>query len=186
MKPDQSTLCERLLAQEPLSPKSQLRLEGELRTMFIRQLNTPRRIVFAAIALGALISGIVCGALALTEPELPMLARCALGTGTLFGFAWCFVTIRIAWQGSLDLKLDGGRIAAMVWGFTVLMMVFFLMVGMSSQDRVMGVMMIVYGLAFLIAAGVYWLTYRIREAELTVREKLLQLELRMAEMVEKS
>ena len=65
------------------------------------------------------------------------------------------------------------------------MMVFFLMVGMSAKDRLLGLMMIANGLAFLIGAAVYWLTYRIEQAELNTREKLLQLELRLAELSEK-
>ena len=75
--------------------------------------------------------------------------------------------------------------AAMVWVFTVLMMVFFLMVGMSIEDRLKGLLMIANGLAFLVGAGVYFLAFRIEQAELSVREKLLELELRLAELSEK-
>ena len=60
-----------------------------------------------------------------------------------------------------------------------------LMVGMSAEDRLLGLMMIANGLAFLIGAAVYWLTFRIEQAELNTREKLLQLELRLAELGEK-
>ena len=92
---------------------------------------------------------------------------------------------RIAWRGALERRLDSKRIASMVWVFTVLMMVFFLMAGMSVEDRLLGLMMIGNELAFLIGAGVYWLTYRIEQAELNTREKLLQLELRLAELGER-
>ena len=73
----------------------------------------------------------------------------------------------------------------LVWVFTVLMMVFFLMVGMSLEDRLLGLMMIANGLAFLIIAAVHWITHRIEQAELATRERLLQLELRLAELCEK-
>ena len=39
-------------------------------------------------------------------------------------------------------------------------------------------------LAFLIGAAVYWLTNCIQQVELSVRERLLQLELRLAELSE--
>jgi hypothetical protein len=64
------------------------------------------------------------------------------------------------------------------------MVVFFLMAGMSLHDRLLGLMMIANGLVFLVGAGVYWLTYRIGQAELETRERLLQLELRLAELAD--
>jgi MFS family permease len=176
---------DRLLAVEPLSPDSAKHLQQELHAMFVRELTTPRRITFSIVADIALVSAAVCAFLALTEPTLPMLPRIGLGTGTLFGLAWATIAARVCWRGTIDLKLDSRRIAAMVWVFTVLMMVFFLMIGMSVEDRLLGLMMIANGLAFLILAAVYWLTHRIEQAELTTREKLLQLEVRVAELCEK-
>jgi hypothetical protein len=72
----------------------------------------------------------------------------------------------------------------MVWCFTVLMMTFFLAAGMGDQDRLQGLMLIAGGLPFLIGAGVYWLNYRIEQAELSAREQFLQLELRVARLSE--
>lgn len=185
MTSDQTKFGDRLLGVEPLSPNSRQRLQQELHAMFVRELTTTRRVAFGIVAILALISATVCGSLALTEPTLPTLARIGLAVGTLFGVAWAAVAARICWRGSLDLRLVARRIAAMVWVFTVLMMVFFLMVGMSAEDRLLGLMMIANGLAFLIGAAVYWLTYRIEQAELNTSEKLLQLELRLAELCEK-
>jgi MFS family permease len=152
--------------------------------MFIRELTIPRRITFGIVATVALGSATVCGYLALTEPGLPLLARVGLGTGTLFGLTWTAMAARLARRGAVDLKRDSSRIAGMVWTFTVLMMVFLLMLGMSIEDRMLGLMMIANGLAFLIGAAVYWLTHRIEQAELGVRERLLQLELRLAQLSE--
>jgi hypothetical protein len=185
MKIDQTKLGDRLIAVEPLSPNSRQHIQQELHAMFVRELTTTRRVSFGIVAIAAFISATVCGSLALTEPNLPTPARVGLATGTLFGLAWCAVAARIAWRGMLDLKLDARRIAAMVWVFTVLTMVFFLLVGMQAEDRMLGLMMIANGLAFLIGAAVYWLTYRIEQSELNTREKLLQLELRISELCER-
>ena len=111
--------------------------------------------------------------------------RVGLGVGALFGLAWAIVGAGIAWRGELDLKRDSRRIAVMAWSFTVLMTTFFLVAGMNAADRLQGLMMIAGGLPFLIGAGVYWLNYRIEQAELTTQEKLLQLELRLAMLSEK-
>jgi hypothetical protein len=176
---------DRLLAVEPLAPHSRQQLQQELHAMFIRELTTPRRFFFGVVAAAALVSATVCASLAITEPTLPPLARGGLAVGTFFGLAWAVVAARICWRGALDLRLDARRIAAMVWIFTVLMMVFFLLIGMTANDRLQGLMMIANGLAFLIGAAVYWLSYRIEQAEFNTREKLLQVELRLAELCEK-
>ena len=178
------SLGKRLLAVEPLAPASQQQLQQELALMFQREISGTRRTFFGGVAFSALVSGGVCGALALTEPELPTLPRVALAVGSLFGLAWAIVAGRIAWRGGLDMKRDAYRIATMVWGFTVLMTTFFLMAGMSARDPVQGIKMIVGSLPFLVGAAVYWLTYRIEQAELTTREQLLQMELRMATLSE--
>jgi hypothetical protein len=153
--------------------------------MFIRELHLPGRIFFGAIALFCLATAVLCGYLAVTQTELPVVARVGLGIGTLFGLTGAVMLARVLRRGALNLKIDNRRIAAMVWVFTVLMMTCFLMLGMSIEDRVMGVLMIVYGLTFLVGAGVFLLAYRIEQAELGVREKLLELELRLAELGEK-
>jgi hypothetical protein len=185
MTSDHPKIGDRLLAVEPLSSTARQQLQQELHNMFVRELTIGRRAVFGIVATFALISAGVCGSLAVTEPSLPMLPRIGLAVGTLFGLAWAAVAARICWRGALDLKLDARRIAAMVWLFTVLMMVFFLIVGMSAKDRLLGLMMIANGIAFLIGAAVYWLSYRIEQAELNTRQKLLQVELRLAELSEK-
>jgi hypothetical protein len=185
MTHDHTNFGERLLAIEPLAPSAQQKLQQELHTMFVRELTAPRRMTFGIVSIAALAGAAVCGSLAVTEPNLPTLARIGLSVGTLFGLAWAAVAGRICWRGTLDLKRDARRIASMVWGFTVLMMVFFLMVGMSIENRLQGLMIIANGLAFLIGAAVYWLTYRIEQAELDTRERFLQVELRLAELCEK-
>lgn len=183
--PQTTRFSDRLAAVEPLAAEPRKHLEEELHAMFVRELTTPRRVFFGIVATIAFVSAVVCGALAATEADLPILARIGLGTGTLFGLTWTVVAARICFRGTIDLKVDNRRIAAMVWVFTVLMMVFFLMVGMSAEDRLLGIMMVANGLAFLISAGVYWLTHRIEQAELATHEKLLQIELRLAELCER-
>jgi hypothetical protein len=184
MTSNQHDFADRLIAVESLKSQSRQQLQEELHAMFVRELTTTRRVFFGIVGVVAVASAGVCGFLAATEPNLPVLPRTALALGALFGLAWAAVAARIGWRGALELRFDTRRIAVMVWVFTVLMMVFFLIAGMSVEDRLLGLMMVANGLAFLIGAGVYWLTYRIEQAELNTREKLLQLELRLAELSE--
>jgi hypothetical protein len=182
---DRTTFRDQLLAVEPLSPDYREKLEKELRTMFIRQLNLPGRIFFGVIAIFCVAIAGLCGYLAVMQTELPMVARVGLGIGTLFGLTGAVILARVLRRGAMNLKIDNRLIAGMVWVFTVLMMTCFLMLGMSIEDRVKGVLMIAYGLTFLVGAGVYFVAARVEQAELGLREKLLELELRMAELGEK-
>jgi len=175
---------QQLVSLDPLSPERRSQLQQELDHMFERQLTLPRRISFAIVTILALISSAVCGFLATTEPDLPILGRIGLGTGTLFGLAWAVAGVRILRRGAMDLKRDPRTIANMAWCFTVLMVVFFLIVAMSMEDRLLGIMLIGQGLAFLIGAAVILVTQRIEQSELGTREKLLQIELLVTELLE--
>ncbi len=150
--------------------------------MLTRKLTTLHRVFLCTVAVGSLASAILCGSLAITEAQLPPLARLGLATGVLFGLAWIIVIVSVLRRGEMDLKRDTRRIAQMVWGFTLLMSIFFCAVGMSRPDKPVSVLLILQSLIFLIGAAVYWLNHRIEESELNVREKLLEIELHLAEL----
>lgn len=150
--------------------------------MLARKLTTLHRVFLCVVAVGSLASAILCGSLAITETQLPTLARIGLAAGVLFELAWIIAIVSVLRRGEMNLKLDGRRIAQMVWVFTVMMVTFFLMIGMSLPDRLLGILMIVQSLVFLIGAAVYWLNHRIEESELNVKEKLLEIELHLAEL----
>ena len=82
----------------------------------------------------------------------------------------------------MDILRDQRRMAQMVWVFTLLMVIFFVIVGMSSPDPTKGLLMIAQSLVFLISAAVYWLTYCIQQVELNTKERLLRLELQITEL----
>ena len=150
--------------------------------MLTQKLSAPRRVFFCFVAVAATVSALVCGSLAVTEPQLPPLARLGLATGALFGLAWVIVIVSVLRRGEMDLKRDARRIAQMVWAFTLLMSIFFCAVGMSRPDKLLSVLMMLQSLVFLISAAVYWLNHSIEESELNVKEKLLEIELQLAEL----
>lgn len=175
----------KLLAVEPFPPDVRHRLEQEIHDMMIQKLTVPRRLICAVVAVFATLSAGLCGFLAITEAQLPLAARVGLGVGVLFGLSWAAWSVRVLRSGEISLRRDSRQAAQMVWVFTVLMVVFFLVVGMSVPDRQLGILMILQSLAFLIGAAVYWLSYRIEQAELSVREHLLRSELHIAELLQK-
>ncbi len=176
---------DQLLEADRISPELEEKYRKELQAMLEKELSMPKKMVFSLVTVAALVSGCLCAFLAATEPELPAAARIALAVGSLFAVAWVTSMIAVLRRGKLHVKTDSRRIAVMVWTFTVLAMVFWLYLGMTAEDQVKGVQMILYGLTFLIAAAVYWLSYMIERSELTTRERFLELELRLAEMAER-
>lgn len=176
---DQSTFRDQLLAVEPVAPDSRDQLLQEIHDMLIKKLSWPRQVLLTVLSVFALTSSTVCGFLAITEPNLPTLARVGLGAGVLFGLAWLTVFVIILRRGAIDVQRDHRRMAQMVWVFTLLMVIFFVIIGMTSTDPTKGLLMIAQSLVFLISAGVYWLNFRIEESELNVKERLLRLELQI-------
>jgi hypothetical protein len=182
---NRTSLGDRLVAVEPLSSESRQKLEQELHAMFVKELSTPHRIFIGLVGIVSVASAALCAYLAITEARLPVIPRVGLTVGTLFGLAWAALVIRVLRRGTMDLKVDARHMAAMVWVFTVLMVVFFLMAGMSIPDRLLGLMMIAQSIPFLIGAGVYFLSFCIQQSDLNTREQFLRLELRIAELSEK-
>jgi hypothetical protein len=183
---DHTSFRDQLLAVEPPAPDVRHRIEQEIHNMLIHKLSLPGRIFIAVVALFCLATAGLCGYLAATAPaKVPLVARVGLGTGVLFGLAWAIWSVKVLRIGHLNVRRDPRIVAQMVWLFTVLMVVFFLMAGMSSEDRLLGVLLIVQSLAFLIGAGVTFLAYRIEAAELAVKEQLVRTELQITELLER-
>ena len=72
----------------------------------------------------------------------------------------------------------------MAWVFTLLMVIFFMMIASSTENKLNGLLMVVNGLVFLISAAVCWISFRVERAELSTREQILRLEMRLAELTE--
>ena len=83
----------------------------------------------------------------------------------LFALAWAAWFLRLLRRGEIDVRQDGRRMAQMVWVFTLLMVIFMVILGASTADRAKGTIVILQSFVFLIGAAVYWLTQRIEHAD---------------------
>lgn len=183
MAHEPSTFRDRLLAVEPPPASVQERYQQEIQQMLTKELSRPRRAVMIVALLAAVVMAGVFVFLLATEANLPIAAKIGFALGLVFSLGWIIVLGGILRQGTIDLLRDERRIAQMVWVFTVGMTVLFLYAGMATLGtgrELLGLMLIGQSLAFLIGAAVYWLNYRIGEAELSMKERLLQLEMHLA------
>jgi hypothetical protein len=184
MTTNRHLLREQLLAVEPPSPDLRDRLEQEIQNMFVRKLSTTSRVFISLLIVFDLAAAVLCGSLAVTEQNIPLIARIGLGTGVLFALAWVVLFVTVLRRGEMNIRRDSALIGAMVWVFTLVMCILMVMGGAMLEDRGKGAIIILYALFFLISAAVYFLSQRIEAAQLNLTERLLRMELQITELVQ--
>ena len=184
MTTNRHLLRNQLLSIEPPPPDLRDRLQKEIQNMFVRKLSTTSRVFISALIVFDLAAAVLCGSLAVTEPNLPVIARIGLGTGVLFALAWVALFAVVLRRGEMNVRRDSALIGAMVWGFTLVMCILMVMGGAMLEDRGKGAIIILYALFFLISAAVYFLSQRIDAAQLNLTERLLRMELQLTELVQ--
>ena len=150
--------------------------------MLEKQLTGVGRWVWLVAAVGGVALAIFFGVLAWRMPaNFPLLGRVGLIGGIVFCIGWVVLGIRIFRRGSLNLRTDTSLINGMAWVWSVFLVTIF-MVG--APDSIMGLRMILSGLVFLVGGAVFLITHIVQQAELRSREKLLEIEFRLAELAE--
>jgi hypothetical protein len=173
-------LAQRLLDLEPPDPALRADYERKLVAMWEPQLSTGRRIAWAASGVLGLCFLVFFTYLAIIMPaKVPIVVRVSLGLGALFGLASAVMAFRIVRRGTMKLKTDPMTVAGMTWGFVVVMVTIFMLVGSAARE-IWAVQMVVNGLVFLVGAAVILLRTVIEQAENRTQEKLVELEYRIA------
>jgi len=178
-------ISNQLLGIEQWDPIYQERYRKELQKMLEKKLTGARRWVYIFwIALGVGCT-ILFGTVAIIARELPLLARFGFVAGAFFGLAWACLAGSIVKRGVFDLKAHPKAMAGLSWGFAVILVTLLMLIGDRLPDAIKGVQMVVNGLVFLVMGAVFMILNQTNQAELRTREKLLEIELRLAEIAEK-
>jgi hypothetical protein len=173
---------QRLLKAEPVTPALKERYHKELQAMFEKQLGGPGRWIWLGSAILGLGFAVLFGTLAVVAPaEFPWWGRLGFAVGALFGVGWLWLGLRVFRRGSLHLKYDTGAATGMSWVFVVLMVT--LAMVFAPEDLV-GLRMILSTFVFLVMGAVFLIRHVIEQSELKTREKLLEIEYRLAELTE--
>jgi hypothetical protein len=173
---------DRLLRLEQVTPALKEQYDKEIKAMLEKRITGIRRWVWLGCALMGVVFAVLFGTLAVIAPaEFPLTGRIGFAAGALFGIAWAVLGLRVFQRGSIDLKVHSGAAAGMAWGLPVILLTLFIV---SAPDTIVGLRMIVTGLAFLVMGLGFLLRHVIEQSELKTREKLLDLEYRLAEFVE--
>ena len=182
MSDPQKTFRDQLLQQQPITPALQQRYQQEVQAMFDKPLSGAQRIawMFSVILCGIL--GIVFVAAALLAPaEFPLFARIGFLGGTLFTIVWVVLALRTLRRGSINLKTDSAVYYGLAWSFPLFMLVLFMM---FAPNDLTGLRMIVCGIAYLIMGAAFLLRGVVERSELQTRERILELQYRLAELEE--
>lgn len=175
---------DRLLAAEQLNPEYQEKYNKEVRAMLEKKLTPVQRWGYVFSAILGVVFLTVFGIAAIVARELPILARLVFGLGAVFGLAWAAFAGSIAKRGTLNLRAHPTAMTGMAWGFVIILMTLLLLLGTRQPDSTRSVFVVVSGLVFLVMAAVFMIFNRIDQAELKTREKLLEIEYRVAEIAE--
>ncbi len=177
---------DRLVEMEQITPSLEERYQKETKAMFEKRLTRPMNLAW--IGTGILGIGLVVlfGAKVIMAPrEFPMLGRLIFVAGAVFGLAWAALAAVIVRRGSYHRRSHGKAAAGMTWCFIMLVTIGICLLASKHPNRIIGLHMLCGVLPFLIMGSVCMIQYRIQESELNTREKLLEIELRIAELAEK-
>jgi len=176
---------EQLLNAEQMNPSYKEKYEKEVRAMLEEKLTGFKKAAHIGSLVLGLIFMIMFGTLAVILPrDFPLWGRAMFVIGAIFGLAIVGLERRILKRGTLNLKVDNFAIAGLGWGLIVILATITLVFTSQFADPMLSIRMIVYLLVFQIGAGVIMIRAIVERSEVNVREKLLEIEYRLAEMAE--
>jgi hypothetical protein len=177
---------ERLLRLEQVTPALKERYDKEVQAMLEKRITGIGRWVVLGSAVMSVVFAVLLGVWAIIPPaeEVPLPARIPVAVGALFSVGFAILLLRVFRRGSIDLKFDTSVYIGMVWVFAVLMVIMFMVMSLLAPDRFAGLWMMIFGLVVLVVGAVFLIRHVIEQSELKTREKLLEIEYRLAELAE--
>ena len=186
MNKSEKTFRDKLLDIEKTNTTYKQNYERQVREMTEKKLTGLRKfgtIVSLCMGLGFFV---LFGTLAVTVPkEFPLWCRAIWAIGSLFGLAFAGLSAWILKKGTLNLKTDDMAMAGLAWGFIVIMATITLVNAGKLPDPTIAIKMLVSVLIFEVMAAAGLLKAIIERSEVKTREKLLEIEYKLADIAEK-
>lgn len=182
---EHNSFRERLLESEKMTPALRERYEREVQMLLEKKLTAPRRWGIIALIIVMLAQTAFFGYAIIAFTGLPVLGRIGFGVGVLFALSFAVLLLSILRRGSVNVKTHPSVIVGITWVFLVIMITLFMLIAGRITDPAWGMSMVLNGLVFLTFGVVFLLQNQINQAQLKTHEKLLEIELRIAEIAEK-
>lgn len=187
---DQHDFRDRLVSSQQLTPEYREKYERSLESMLTRRLTSGERItrtvtvVFSLVFIVGAILGFVPGLIPIVSSDITSYLGLMVILFIAVVLAITIVNIRCLITGVVDLRRQPPAVAwAAFWGI-MLASAIPIVLGFIYTDRSAEVHLLLVCVILLIAAGVNLVLVYTGQSELNVREKLLEIELRLAEMSE--
>ena len=180
------TFRDRLVNMEQVTPELRDKYRREVKALFEKRLTTFGKLTWIAAGIGGAGFLVLFGTAAvLASAEFPIIGRLMFIAGAAFGLAWIGLAAVILKRGSYHRVAHSRAAAGLGWGVAVICATGALLMSNVLPDRIVGVKVLCVSLIFLVPAAMFMLQSRIEESGLRTREKLLEIELRVAELAEK-
>ena len=186
MNKSNKTFRDKLLEIEKPNPALKEKYEREVQAMVEKKITGVTKLAHICSLVMGLGFLALFGTVAIMAPkEFPLWGRSIFALGAIFGFIIIAFEAWLLKRGTIDLKKDEVAMAGLGWGFVVIVTTIVLVFSGKLPDPLIGIRMVVYLLFFEIAAGFMLNKAFMQRSELNTREKLLEIEHRLAEISEK-
>jgi hypothetical protein len=181
-----NSIRQRLLELEQMTPAVKQRYDQEVQAMLEQRITGTDRKVCLGVTVMSVVFAVLLGVFAIIPPlaEVPLLARLPVALGVPFCIGFAILGVRVLRRGSWNSKSDPSFIIGMIWLFAVLTVAMFLVMSPLIPDRMVGLWLSVFSVVVLVIGGVFLIRHGIAQSELRTREKLLEIECLLAELVE--
>ncbi|MHC4330764.1 MAG: hypothetical protein ACYSWW_21880 [Planctomycetota bacterium] len=180
------TFRDRLVEVEKPNPTYREQYEKEILAMINEKLTREKKVQMVVFLIISLLLAVIFGSLTILAPKgLPWFGRVGFGAGAVFSLAFVGQYGWILKKGSMNLKKDNVDLAWSGWGLVIIIGTIALVFSNKLPDPIKGVHWLVSALFYLVAAGVLLLRAHIQRSEINTREKLLEIEYRLAELADK-
>jgi hypothetical protein len=168
------------------NPELRDRYQAAVQSHLDDYLARTRKARYVLVGLAGLVGALVCGSLAMTEPDsLPRGVRLLLYLFASFGLAWTAFAGWVLTRGQGEFQAQRAVAARMAVGFTLASV--FALAGVSSMSGrpVAGLPLMLVGMAMLIFAAVRYIGGEIDRSESITREHLLRIESRLVALADR-
>jgi heme/copper-type cytochrome/quinol oxidase subunit 4 len=179
-------LRDRLVELESFSPALREQYRKGVDAMLEKRLSTFQRIACSLAGLLGLAFAVGFTIVAIRATSLPPIARGMFAVTALFGLAWAILSFIVVRRGAMNRKSHINISYGLTFGFVLIMMMGYLHLGLSAPDGIKGIKMILAGMVYLITFGIPALLLKhMNDKDLRLREQLLNMELKIAELAER-
>ena len=186
MNRTEKTFRDRLLDIEKTNATYKEKYERQVKEMTEQKLTGLKKMQIIGFLGMSVCLGVLFGTLAVIIPKgFPLWGRAGFAIGSVFSLAFAVLYLLILKKGSINLKKDNMDLAWTGWGLVIIIGTLALVFSPNLPDKISGVHWLVSCLFYLIAAGVFLLRAFIERSEVNTREKLLEIEYRLADLAEK-